>query len=156
MNSIFYRTNKFIMLHVSIMLICCMMCLYIVIGLFTYTDYVHKKVNEDNHYSTSNVIENTIRIKDYKEQQLLKVNIIMIIQGIFDEELFKKRLSTYFNNSMLFAAFIEISMSSLLVELRNNRRRYFEETHYIYFLKLMKYIHQMDGERGNISLSYSF
>jgi hypothetical protein len=59
----------------------------------------------------------------------------------------KYQLSTYFNNSLFFIAFVMIMMSLQLIALSSNRKGNFEETYFMHILIMMNYIHRMDGRR---------
>jgi Na+/H+ antiporter NhaC len=67
-------------------------------------------------------------------------------QIIFDEELFRKYLISYFYTNRLILAFSSLILVFLHLLLRSIRRGKFEETHFIHTLILMDYIHRIDGE----------
>jgi hypothetical protein len=67
-------------------------------------------------------------------------------QILFEDELFRKCLFSYFYTNRLILAFSSLILVFLHLLLRSIRRGIFEETHFIHTLILMDYIHRIDGE----------
>jgi len=155
MHKRFFIVKSDVLLFISMTLICCLIGSY---GAIEKPSYIRKysKGYSGNHYSSQKVVEGVkLRNPNYVRQRL---NDYLNIkeQGVLDEDLYKKHLSIHFNNSMLFATFISIMMSSLFVMLRRNRREYFEETCFMLLLIIKNYIHRVDGEWEEYSLNHSF
>lgn len=139
--------DKHNLLVVSVILLCYIILIIIVAGKFIYSYQVIKNTNFGKSHTSLNVLENKIKWKSDRYQESAFVDFSYIEeQNVFDEELYLKFLDSYYDNRMLYAAFIAYIILMQYFMLRSIRRSVFEETHFIHMRVLMDYIHRQNDE----------
>ena len=137
--------HKKVILFILVILIYGTICLLITAGKPSNTNQTDKIMGKN--YSVIRMTNHTDHTKYRSDEQKRIIEYFYMEEITFlDEELFKKLLYSYTNNSMLFTAFLTLTIPSLFSMLKSIKRGQFEEIHFIYMGILMKYIHLVDGE----------
>jgi hypothetical protein len=133
--------NHFIRLS-TVLFICCMIILILTGGKYIAASQVSR-----NNYSYTGLeeVNNSVKYSNYIRLSLIN-NIYLDENSIFDEEIYKKLINIYYDNSMIYEAFAAIMITFLYLLLRSIRRVKFEETHFMQTLILMDYLHRIDGD----------